>query len=359
MKLKLIALAVAAVASAAASAQTANVTLYGVVDTYIANIKTSSGKTAAGVTVGGATINAIDAGGLSGSRFGFRGSEALGGGLNAVFTLEAGINSDIGTSAQGGALFGRQAFVGLNGGFGSVTVGRQYAPIFYVLADADADGLSNFSPVTHQMLSNNGAQSPTNLRINNSLVYASPNMGGFGVRGMYGFGESAAGTSAGRNLGLNATFSNGPIFAGIGYADLKNGAGTSVSRAIVLGGSYDFGAAKLTADYYTWKNPSTNAKIKSPVVGVNVPFGAASLVAQFGQFKNSGSLNPFQGKQTVFNIGGNYALSKRTDTYFRYVSANNNAASNLDYIGVNGPAIAGTTFGADKRAIAIGLRHRF
>jgi predicted porin len=359
MKLKFIALAVAAAASAAVSAQTANVTLYGVVDTYIANVRATSGATAAGVRVGGASTTQMDAGGLSGSRFGFRGSEALGGGLNAVFTLEGGINSDIGTSAQGGALFGRQAFVGLNGGFGSITAGRQYAPIFYVFADADSDGLSNFSPVTHQMLSNNGAQSSTSLRINNALVYASPNMGGFGVRAMWAFGESSAGTSAGRNFGLNATYSNGPVFAGLGYADLKGATGASISRAILAGGSFDAGVAKISGDYYQWKNPSSDAKVKSWVLGANVPLGGASLLAQFGQFKNSGATNTFKGKQSVFNIGANYALSKRTDTYFRYANANNNAAGNLDYIGVGGPAIAGTTFGADKRAIAVGLRHRF
>ncbi len=363
MKLKLIALAVAAVASAAVTAQTANVTLYGVVDTYIANVRTSG--------TGGASATLLDAGGLSGSRFGFRGSESLGGGLNAVFTLEGGINSDIGTSAQGGAIFGRQAFVGLNGGFGSVTAGRQYAPIFYVFGDVDSDSLSNFSPVTHQMLSNNLAQSSTSLRINNALVYATPNMGGFGMRAMWAFGESTAGTSAGRNLGFNATYANGPIFAGLGYADLKNGAGVSVSRAIVGGGSFDAGVAKISADYYTWKNPSTTAKVKSWVLGGNVPLGAASLVAQFGQFKNSGVGHTFvpatpttaarfityTGKQSVFNIGANYAFSKRTDVYFRYANANNNAAGNLDYAGVGGPVAAAA--GQDKRAIAVGMRHRF
>jgi predicted porin len=359
MKLKLIALAVAAIASAAASAQTANVTLYGVVDTYIANVRASSGRTAANAVVASASTNQMDAGGLSGSRFGFRGSEALGGGLNAVFTLEAGVNSDVGSSAQGGLLFGRQAFVGLNGGFGSVTAGRQYSPIFYVFADSDSDGLSNFSPVTHQMLSNNGAQSASQNRVNNALVYASPNMGGFGVRGMWGFGESPAGTSAGRVLGFNATYANGPIFAGVGYSDQKSATGASVSRGLAAGGSFDAGVAKISADYYAWKNPSSDAKVKSFVVGANVPLGAASLVAQVGQFKNSGAANSFKGKQSVFNLGANYAFSKRTDAYFRYVSANNNAAGNLDYIGVGGPAIAATTFGADKRAIAVGMRHRF
>lgn len=359
MNKKLLALALSAIAAGAVSAQTANVTLYGVVDTYLANISAGAGRTAAGVAVGKATTNQVDAGGLSGSRWGLRGTESLGGGMNAVFTLESGFNSDTGTSAQGGALFGRQAFVGLNGGFGSITLGRQYAPIFWVFADGDNDGLSNFSPVTHQMLSNNGAQSGLNLRINNSIVYASPRMGGLTIRAMYALGEQVNTTSGGRNLGLAATYANGPIFAGLGYADLRSATGAAVSRAMLGAVTYNFGVAKVGADYYTWKNPSNNAKLTSYVIGANVPVGALGLVAQLGQFKNSGTANTFKGKQTVFNIGADYNLSKRTNAYVRYVNAANNSSGNLDYIGVGGPAIAPTTFDSDKRVFALGVRHRF
>jgi predicted porin len=49
------------------------------------------------------------------SRIGFRGTEDLGGGLQAVFTLEAGLLMDTGGLSQGNRLFGRQASVGLKG----------------------------------------------------------------------------------------------------------------------------------------------------------------------------------------------------------------------------------------------------
>ena len=110
MNKKLVALAVSAIAAGAASAQTANVTLYGVVDTYLANIRSNNG---------GKSVTVLDAGGLSGSRWGLRGSESLGGGLNAVFTLENGFDSSNAGLGQGGRLFGRQAYVGLTGGFGA------------------------------------------------------------------------------------------------------------------------------------------------------------------------------------------------------------------------------------------------
>ena len=93
MNKKLVAFAVSAIVAGAASAQTANVTLYGVVDTYVATIRANNG---------GKSVNVLDAGGLSGSRWGLRGSESLGGGLNAVFTLESGFDSTNGGMGQGG-----------------------------------------------------------------------------------------------------------------------------------------------------------------------------------------------------------------------------------------------------------------
>jgi predicted porin len=364
MKLKLIALAVAAVASAAASAQTANVTLYGVVDTFIASTRTSDGRNAAGVVVPGARITAIEPGGLSGSRWGIRGSEALGGGLNAVFQLEGGINTDVGTSAQGGLLFGRQAYVGLNGGFGSVTVGRQYAPMFYVLDGSDIDGTSSFSVSGNHQLGR-----PGTLRINNSINYVTPNMGGVTAALMWGLGESPVSTAAGRMVGANVQYNGGPLYLALAYADVKDvglaavaatattpavtarGPG-STNRSWTLGGTYDFGVVKLAANYFEEKYPASGApKFKDWQIGAGVPFGATTLILAAGQGKQGAA------KQTLFDIGADYSLSKRTTAYFRYANANNNANSNIDVFVK--PAIAATTFGADKSIFALGVRHRF
>ncbi|WP_308610527.1 porin [Massilia frigida] len=100
-----------------------SVTVYGVADAALVK---ESGGVAGGVTkmVGGVE---------GGSRLGFRGTEDLGGGLAAIFTLEMGFNLDTGTSAQGGVAFGRQAFVGLNSKAGALTLGRQYTPPCFLL----------------------------------------------------------------------------------------------------------------------------------------------------------------------------------------------------------------------------------
>lgn len=352
MNKKLVALAVSAIAAGAASAQTANVTLYGVVDTYLINTRVGGGwsnTTAAATRVAGSSVNAVDAGGLSGSRWGLRGSESLGGGLNAVFTLESGFDSSTGALGQGGLLFGRQAYVGLTGGFGALTVGRQYAPIFYTGADADVDGYSNFSVVTNHMLLQSAG---TQLRINNAINYKTPNMGGLTANLQYALGEVAGSSSAGRILGANLAYNNGPINAGIGYADGKGATGASNARSWMVGGTFNAGFATIGADYWQWKNPSVaNTTRKSWQIGGTVPLGAFSVLAQVGQLKVDGGA-----KQSLFNVGANYTLSKRTDTYIRFVNGANNRLSNLDVPGVGGPT---PSYDADKRSFAVGLRHRF
>lgn len=345
MKKKLVALALSAIAAGVASAQTANVTLFGVVDSYLASIRANNG---------GKSVTQMDAGGLSGSRWGLRGSESLGGGLNATFTLENGFLSDTGALAQGGRLFGRQAHVGLNGAFGSVTVGRQYTPAFFAAYNGDVDEYSNFSIVANQLVLAAGGL----LRADNAITYLTPNMGGFTMSAQWAFGEVVGSTSAGRIFGANAQYANGPINAGLGYADVKNASGVSSQRTSVLAASYNFGVAKVGAEYHEIKNlvPTAN-KWKGWTVGVVVPMGVFSVVAEIGQSKNGVQ------KHSEFELGANYSLSKRTDLYARYLNGNNNAASTFDIAGVGGAVGSGTNgalvAGQDKSAFALGIRHRF
>ena len=127
MQKKLIALAVAGLVSAPVFAQS-NVTIYGVADAYM-----GFGNH------GGNDLAAVQSGGLSGSRLGFRGAEDLGNGLKAVFTLEQGVDISNGVaspSVGGDSVFSRQALVGLSGAFGTISLGRQYAPGFDFQYDA-------------------------------------------------------------------------------------------------------------------------------------------------------------------------------------------------------------------------------
>src|SRR5437016_6553887 len=117
MNKKLVALAVAGAFAVpmAAQAQTANVTLYGRLNIDFEFVK---GKQADGSDP---TVNRLSS---NSSRFGMRGTESLGGGLNAIFQIESSINGD----TNAGNLGGRETFVGLQGSWGKVTVGRFLAP---------------------------------------------------------------------------------------------------------------------------------------------------------------------------------------------------------------------------------------
>ncbi len=339
MKQKLLALAVGGLMAGLASAQSANVTLYGVLDVFLANERASSspGKASASATV-------LESGGLSGSRWGLRGTESLGGGMNAVFVAESGFAADTGLSVQGGRLFGRQVFVGLNGGFGSFTMGRQYSPLFNVLCEVDIDGCSTFSVVGNHYIGLPGA-----LRIDNSLVYSSPNMGGATVSVMYGAGEGAK-TSFNRTVSANLQYKAGPLYAGLGYADVKNATGGNAGRTVIAAGGFDAGVAKLTASYLENKYTFGTAKFKGWQLGAAVPFGATTLILNAGQGKADAV------KQTLINLGVDHSLSKRTTVYARYANADNNAASNLGAF-TGKPAVTGP--GSDKRIITVGMRHRF
>ena len=124
MKKQLLALATLCPLAGVVHAQS-SVTLYGLIDE--SRFEAVSNVPVAGKT-GGGTQYALDAiNGLNGTRWGLRGTEDLGGGLAAIFTLENGFDLNTGKLGQGGAEFGRQAFVGLSSSrFGTLTLGRQY-----------------------------------------------------------------------------------------------------------------------------------------------------------------------------------------------------------------------------------------
>ena len=350
MNKKLVALAVSAVAAGAVSAQTANVTLYGVIDTYLASERVSaSGRTPS------ASVTVLNGGGLSGSRWGLRGSESLGGGMNAIFTLENGFDSSTGGLNQGGRLFGRRAFVGLNGGFGQVQVGRDYSPNFWVQLNSDdtfGGGLTTFSAVANLGSSPNpsGAFFAGTLRQDNQVQYITPNMGGLTARVAWALGEVAGGTNRGRTFGANVEYKNGPIYAGVGFSDLKNAAGTASSKQLVIGATYNFGVAYLGGTYIENKTEA-GSKTKVPVVSVTVPFGASRLALQYGQAKN-GSL-----KADSFGLLFENDLSKRTTAYaLAGQMKNKGLVANFDG---NTPAIAATVNGQKSSAFGVGIRHRF
>ena len=343
MKKSLIALAVLA-ASGAAMAQS-SVTLYGVADAFFGSTKLTVGGVGERQTV-------LTSAGINGSRWGLKGTEDLGGGLKAVFQFESGFNLDTGTSAQGGALFGRQAYAGLQGGFGTVSVGRQYAAYDDLHGDTNQNydaGTFNAATGSKGGVSANGMADYTS-RLNNSIKYQSPNFGGFSGGVTYSFGENK---NTATNVNGDATdvaslqvrYANGPLLVGYAFQQEKQArvgvAGQDKNKYNLVGGSYDFGVVKLVASYNTAKNDTF--KDKEGQFGVVVPFGAAAVSAGYARSKSDGMGVSRTGNG--YSILGTYDLSKRTRLY---VGAVNTKA----YVLNAAAETKETTYG-------LGVRHSF
>ncbi|WP_179402781.1 porin [Burkholderia guangdongensis] len=187
-----------------AHAQSA-VTLWGQVDsglTYLSNKK------------GGSTIGTASGIGAP-TRWGLDGREDLGGGYRAVFKLESGFNVNTGTLIKPNTLFDRQAYVGIDGPTGTLTLGRQ-SDLMDDVAIRYSNAFWNRSLYSYHA---GNLDSLTNgYQIENAVKYRSPDLYGVHVGGMVGFTGSDA---TGHTAGAFATYDRGPLSAGITYMTTK------------------------------------------------------------------------------------------------------------------------------------------
>jgi predicted porin len=328
MKKNLIALAVLA-ASGVASAQS-TLTLYGLADVYLGSTKEKT-------TVGGASTSlrqtVIDSGGFNTSRFGMKGSEDLGGGLKANFLLEGGFDISTGAAnnyvspynfvaptaanpdglVQSNAIFGRQSWVGLSGGFGEIRLGKMWTPYDEVKGSgAGAFDANIFAPANAIWLSNTYQDRP-----GNAIYYATPNFSGFSAAGMYSFGENkGANVKAGEIGSVNVQYGDGPVALALAYQIERQGSLTGQNpnklKFTQLNGSYDFQVVKLLTAYGNVKNG--NAKANEYQIGVDVPLGAA-LTVSAGVARSKVTGVGADIKSTAFGLAARYELSKRTFLY--------------------------------------------
>lgn len=322
MKFTKLALAVAAlVGTTAASAQTANVTLYGGLRLAMESAR-YSGVTAAGAPVSARILSQEN---IS-SRWGMRGSESLGGGMNAFFEVESGINADNGS----GAIANRTALVGLNGGFGAIALGYGLTPYDDVLGWAHQqganswenrnNGVSGGAGFAKQGLFNNYTSGPCtspafDARYGNSIAYTSPNMGGVVVRSQYSLIGEAPSGSASKCTGWDTSvrFSQGPIRLGAALAIHNDFQGLGAfaivhdQQAARVYGSFDAGAARFGATYETASyKPASGGSLKYKYweLGVVAPLGSHTLGAQYSQ-RDNGLASCY----TVGAAGGAFAVS--------------------------------------------------
>jgi predicted porin len=204
------------VAASGARAQS-SVTLYGTLDNALAYYN----------NVGHGSVLQLQGGNLDSNKWGLKGTEDLGGGLNAIFDLEDGFDINTGALEQVEREFGRQAYVGLaSDSLGTLTFGRQYDPTVDLVQPFMADGYG--PPFTTPGDADNNDDS---IRVSNAIKYASPIYVGFQFELLYALGWVAGNTTSGQTYSAAALYGNGGFSLAAGYLFAKNdgagGAGTA------------------------------------------------------------------------------------------------------------------------------------
>ena len=343
MKKSLLALAVLTAVTGAASAQS-SVTIYGKIDL---GLVMDSGS-AAGKSV------RIDSGVTGGSRLGFKGVEDLGGGMKAAFQLETGFCADSAAGAPnfctgGNNFMGRQAHGDLTGAFGALSAGRQYSLGFNNLATIDPFGAGFAGQANNVSAAGLYLVDPSGIRLNNSVIYSTPNAAGFTGSVEASFGEQTGNWQANRETGGGLNYAAGPAYAGVTYYDLSNSSGNgSAKKVLTVGGTYDFGVVKIHGLGQSVTGTST-LDYRSFMAGVTVPIGQAQILASYVHHddRTAADLNASQ-----FGVGVLYALSKRTSVYSSAARIQNR----------NGAAFLvgnATATGTGDKSFDVGIVHNF
>lgn len=364
MQKKLIALAVAGLVSGGAFAQS-NVTIYGVADVSFDLVKTSGSAT----NTNTGNYSRVS---TNGSLLGFKGSEALGNGLNANFQFETAIDQDSVVGLIGGK---RDTFVGLSGSFGDIKLGTLTTPTRALGTAMDVNAGSTGIGDNKALIdgANNASLAGAvsfDTRQNNTVMYTSQNYSGFSGAFAYVSGENKttnamAGTAAqldGKTYDLGLTYNNGPILAGLTYANAKAGdTANSQSKNTRLAGKYNFGQGDVRLLWNQAKVSTNVAWAKVNTWGLGGSFNATPNGKLIAQYINSRDADTNVGKVAnsnakLFEIGYEHSLSKRTMLKAIYAKLSNDTASAINF---NTNGTAGVAAGLDPQGFQFGIRHSF
>ncbi|HSV36712.1 porin [Ramlibacter sp. WS9] len=336
------------------------VTLFGVADVSVQNLRADG--------VGSATR--VASGGNNTSRIGFRGQEDLGGGMGAGFWLEATLSVDNGqgaatnvnNQANGGSsapagtqglTFDRRATVSLMGTWGEVRLGRDYVPSYWNVTRSDPFSATGVASI-RSLVGTGAVNAVTFVRASNSVAYHLPaDLGGFYGQVNYMLGENASNVTNrkdGTYIGARVGFAKGPIDGAIATSRTEYLAGDFSNSNLY--GAYDFKVAKVSA---LWNQSTVKSAVplkqRDYQVGLVVPVGAGELKASFARARITTSAT--DDGATLLGLGYVHNLSKRSAAYVHYARVSNRGAARFS----NGSGAPSP--GGDTTAYEVGLRHSF
>jgi len=372
MNKKLLAFAVAAAFAApmVANADSGNVTIYGQANASIDRVNPGTGAAALNDDAWRVSSNS--------SRLGFKGTEALGNGLSAVWQMETGVSLDSGSTASDFMM--RNSFVGLSSGtMGTAILGRHDTP--YKLGTASLDPFADTMGDYNAIVGNIGGTVAFDSRLGNVMAYISPTWSGFHFAAAAVMANETNNTANkdGSAYSLTGVYANGPIFASLSYEQAKDITGSTTNaapaalggvlatlekaRGTKLGLGYNAGVAKVNFVYEQIKvnaaGASDNTRNAYYLSGT-VPMGKIALNAAYGRTGDISNNTVDNDGASQITIGADYSFSKRTVAYALYsrMDNKNNGGYGLGGNGAGG-AFAPAAAGQDPSVFSLGMKHSF
>lgn len=330
-----------------------SLTIYGGIDIAIRYVKFPAGS-----------VTSLSSGGNYTSRFGFSGTEDLGGGLRAGFRLESTLAADTGTVSTGNQFFDRVSYVSLSGPWGEFRFGRDFTPAFKSFSPADPFGFVGLGGLTNAFSTNStfpifeafGAGANTNGRSSNSVGYTT----GASESGLFANimvapsegGQAGAYRYYGGRVGLKREKFDVTIYGSVTRIPVSQ----RDFQQLGVAGRYSFDYVKLTFNVTQLKYMNSVQLLS--LVGIVIPVGPGEIKASYTQVTNQGAVGSRgisrDGSRTdFFALGYVHHLSKRTALYSTVARIANTGLGSYGLPGV--PPAAGK----GSRGIEAGIRHIF
>ncbi len=282
------------------------------------------------------------------SRFGIKGSEQIAPGLKGIFQVENNLNF----SGQGssGDIAGRNTFVGLQGGFGSIRIGKIDSPMKSVgrMADLFGDQAGDSRNIIGGV--------DFDERYADSIYYTTPGFSGFTVSLQYVPDETDITDKAADKISVNAIYKAKLFDIGVGYEQAEEGSAGAGERAdgVRLAGNVRLGAIRIAALYQTFSFDDEDAAAYG--LGASYKFGQNLIKAQYYATDNEGEDTNAQ----LFALGFERSLSKRTKAYAIYAqTANDDDSALSSFGGGHGGIGIGTEPGETFSGFSLGVEHNF
>lgn len=301
------------------------------------------------------------------SRLGVKGTETLGNGLSAFYKFEW----EMDLSGDGRNFEQRNTYTGLKGSFGSVAIGKMDTPEKLVGNKADLFYRSQVGE--NRNVTNKGGW---DARTNNTILYTSPKVNGVQAMFAYVTDTNAGGTDDNDYdaISLNATYSNGPIFLGLGYGKMNQNSTVAAaanqesdSTLIRLVGAYVMNAWKFTALWQMVGNESFGSTAVAGDedrdvwgLGTSYKMGNNTFKIQYYVAGDLDSTTTGDDGADIITIGVDHKLSPKTMVYAAYATTDNDAGANYDVVGGgHGDARNNSVAGTDPSVFSVGMIYNF